>query len=98
MGVDRSRISHRLRQGTLWSFTLGRHRRIPRWQLMPDGDLFPVLAAVVGAIPAGLDPRTVNGFLHTPRPEFDDQPPVAYLASGGDPAPVADLLTDLGRW
>lgn len=98
MGVDRSRISHRLRDGTLWSFTLGRQRRIPRWQIMLDGQPLPGLTTLVRAIPPGVGPRTVAGFMRTPQPEFGDQPAESFLAGGGDPAVVADALADLGRW
>ena len=32
LGVDRSRVSQRLSAGSLWSYRLGRGRRLPRWQ------------------------------------------------------------------
>ncbi|MGH3492169.1 MAG: helix-turn-helix domain-containing protein [Sciscionella sp.] len=98
LGVDRSRISHRLKTGTLWAFSLGRHRRIPRWQITAAGETLPGLAVVVPAIPAGLDPQALDAFVHTAQPDFTDQTPLAYLAAGGDPALVAGFVADLGRW
>lgn len=98
LGVDRTRVSHRLRDGSLWSFTLGRQRRIPRWQILPDGRVLPGLAAVVAAIPAGIHPSTVAALMGTAQPELEDQTPVAYLAGGGDPTLVAEMLDGLARW
>jgi excisionase family DNA binding protein len=98
LGVDRTRVSHRLRAGTLWSFTLGRHRRIPRWQLLPNGSLLPGLATIVPAIPAGIEPATVAAFMSTPQHDLGDESPSRFLASGGDPRVVAELVADLGRW
>lgn len=98
LGVDRSRISHRLAQGSLWAFSVGRNRRIPRWQFTGDGRLLPGLAVVVASIPDGLAPRSVEAFITTPQPELDGRTPAAHLAEGGDPRPVAGLLADLGVW
>ena len=98
LGVDRTRISHRLRAGTLWSFTLGRHRRIPRWQILPDGSVLPGLSTLVPAIPVGIEPATVAAFMSTPQGDLGDQAPSRFLAGGGDPRVVADLVADLGRW
>ncbi|MGB7963042.1 MAG: hypothetical protein WCF12_08830 [Propionicimonas sp.] len=98
LGVDRSRISHRLAQGSLWAFSVGRTRRIPRWQFTTDGRLLPGLAVVVASIPDGLAPRSVEAFITTPQPELDGRTPAVHLADGGDPRPVAGLLADLGVW
>ena len=98
LDVDPSRISHRIRRGTLWSFTMGRRRRIPRWQIMPEGRLLPGLSVIVPAIPTGIDPRAVHALLTTEQDELGDQTSLSYLAAGGEPSIVADLLADLGRW
>lgn len=98
LGVDRSRISHRLSQGTLWAFTMGRTRRIPRWQFSADGGLLPGLASVVAAIPEGITPQTIEAFMRAPLPELDGDAPVDYLAAGGNPRPVADFVAALGEW
>jgi hypothetical protein len=97
LGVDRSRISHRLAEGSLWAFFIGRSPRLPRWQFL-DGAVLPGLDAVVSAIPVGLAPPALARFMTTPQAELDGATPRAYLAEGGDPAPVAQLVADLGLW
>lgn len=96
--VDRSRVSQRLSHGSIWGFQLGRSKRLPRWQFTADGDLLPGLEGVVDAIPAGLAPIAVAGFMTTPQPELGDAAPVAHLAAGGDPQLVAESLASLGLW
>jgi hypothetical protein len=98
LGVDRSRVSQRLSAGSLWSFRLGRGRRLPRWQFTPEGRSLPGLDVLVAAIPAELAPESVAGFMTTARPELEDRTPAAYLAGGGDPKPVAELVAALGLW
>jgi hypothetical protein len=98
LGVDRSRVSQRLSAGSLWSFRLGRGRRLPRWQFTEDGRSLPGLDVVVAAIPAELSPESVAGFMDTPQPELEGHTPSAHLAGGGDPTPVADLVAGLGLW
>ena len=98
LGVDRSRISQRLSAGSLWSFRLGRGRRLPRWQFTADGRSLPGLDVVVAAIPAELTPESLAGFMATAQPELDGRTPAAHLAGGGDPHPVAELVTGLGLW
>jgi hypothetical protein len=97
LGVDRSRVSHRLADGSLWAFRLGRSPRLPRWQFR-DGRVLPGLDAVIPALPAGLAPLAVAAFMATPQPDLGGDTPVDFLAGGGDPALVAGLLADLGRW
>ncbi|HEV8528855.1 MAG TPA: DNA-binding protein [Actinomycetes bacterium] len=100
LGVDRSRVSHRISAGTLHSFTAAgtaRRRRIPAWQLTTDG-LLPGLATVVKAIPANAHPLDVSALMTTPQAELGDRTPVEHLAGGGDPQPVAELLEALGTW
>jgi hypothetical protein len=99
LGVDRSRISHRISAGTLYSFTIGasRRRRIPAWQLTDNG-LLPGLAEIVTAIPTGAHPLDVAALMATPQAELNDRTPVQHLAGGGDPQPVAELFTALGVW
>lgn len=98
LGVDRSRVSQRLSAGSLWSFRLGRGRRLPRWQFTPDGRSLPGLDVLVAAIPAELAPESVTGFMTTTQPELEGRTPAAHLAGGGDPKPVAELVAALGLW
>lgn len=98
LNVDRSRVSHLLKQRGLWGFNLGSARRIPRWQITADGQRLPGLDRIVPAIPAAVHPLAVDAFMHTPQAELDGQTPGVFLASGGDADVVADLLRDLGQW
>lgn len=98
LGVDRSRISHRISAGTLHSFTSGRsRRRIPAWQVGSDG-LLPGLEHVVRAIPSHAHPLDVAALMTTPQSELAGRTPVEHLDGGGDPAPVTELLEALGTW
>ncbi|MDR0416561.1 MAG: hypothetical protein LBH76_04460 [Propionibacteriaceae bacterium] len=98
LGVDRSRVSHRLAQGTLWGFRVGRSPRLPRWQFTADGGLVPGLPQIIASIPEGLDPRSVAAFMTTARADLGGRTPLAHLADDGDPTVVAGLLAGLGQW
>jgi hypothetical protein len=98
LGVDRSRVSHRLAQGTLWAFAMGRVRRIPRWQFTAEDLLLPGLPAVVAAIPDGLSPVTLEAFMRAPLAELGGIAPIEYLTTGGNPALVAEFVAALGEW
>lgn len=98
LGVSRSRVSQRLSRGELWSFSLGHSRRLPRWQITPDGRPLPGLAEVIASIPRGLAPQTVAAFMDAPQDELGGVAPSVHLAGGGDVMPVADLLAALGQW
>jgi hypothetical protein len=97
LGVDRTRISHRLSRRALWAVDVGSRRRLPDWQFRAGREL-PGLASVIEAIPSSAHPADVAGLMTTPQDELDGRAPVDHLASGGNPAPVADLVADLGRW
>lgn len=98
LGVDRSRISQRLSEGSLYAFTLGSERWFPEWQLV-DGSSVPGLKAVLAAVPAALHPLTVDHWFTTASVdlEIDTEAvsPVEWLATGGDPGPVVALVADL---
>ncbi|MDR1186517.1 MAG: hypothetical protein LBK95_03535 [Bifidobacteriaceae bacterium] len=98
LGVDRSRISHRLAQGTLWAFAMGRALRVPRWQFTAEGSLLPGLPVIVAAIPEGLAPPIIEAFMRAPLLELGGAAPVDHLAAGGSPIPVAQFLAALGEW
>jgi hypothetical protein len=99
--VDESRVSHRLRDGSLYSYpgASGR-RRYPSWQF-PHGRSLPHLAEVLSRVPAGTHPVTLRRFMTTP----DDAllldgaavSPVEWLAAGGSPEPVTALAATLGE-
>lgn len=98
LGVDRSRVSQRISQGSLRAFTSGRSKRLPDWQFTVQGRVLPGLAVVIAAIPRGLAPQALAAFMAEPQPELADRTPSEHLVEGGDPSDVAELLAGLGLW
>lgn len=98
LGVDRSRVSQRISQGSLWAFAAGRSKRLPDWQFTVLGRVLPGLPAVIAAIPRGVAPQTVAAFMAEPQPELAGCTPSEHLVAGGDPSVVAELLAGLGLW
>lgn len=98
LGVDRSRISQRLAERSLYAFTLGSERWFPEWQLVDDRPLSG-LKEVLVAVPAALHPLTVDHWFTRPSVDLEigDEAvsPVEWLATGGEPAPVVALADDL---
>lgn len=97
LAVTPSRVSQLIGKHQLWSFTLGRHQRVPRWQITSGGPL-PGLAVIVPRIPRGLVPLAVEGFIHAEQPELDGRTAVEFLQAGGSPELVAGLLESLQQW
>jgi hypothetical protein len=97
LGLSRSRLSHRISAGTVWTVTVQGRRLVPRWQFSSDGLLLPGLDQIVAAIPDNLHPLAVDAFMTSPRSDFDDQSPAGWLASGGNPAVIACWLTGIGH-
>lgn len=101
LGIDESRVSHRLREGSLYSYpgASGR-RRYPSWQFA-HGQALPHLGDVLTQVPAGTHPVTLRGFMTTPDDalRMDGAPvsPVEWLAAGGSAEPVAALAATLGE-
>lgn len=94
LGVDASRVRHRLADGALLSLPgAGRRRLLPRFQLDTDLVPLPGLAVVLAALPADLHPLEVEGFFTTPQPDLVVRrkalSPREFLLAGGDPALVA---------
>lgn len=95
--VDRTRIAHRLREGSLWSIRVGGSRRVPSWQIV-DGQVLPHLVQVISAIPPDAHPADVHALMSTEQDELGGRTPTHHLATGGDPAPVAAMLSQINRW
>ena len=101
LGTDVTRVSHRTREGALYSYVgASRRRRYPGWQFV-DGTVLPHLREVVAALPDGLHPVTVRSFFTTPDDALllGDEPvsPAQWLACGGAPDPVAALARTAGE-
>lgn len=98
LGVDRTRVSQRLSDRSLYAFTAGDERCFPRWQIV-DTKLLPGLKAVLRAIDPALHPLTVDHWFRTSNVdlEIDDEPvsPASWLATGGAPQTAVALAADL---
>ncbi len=93
LGVDGSRVRHRIAAGELWALHgAGRRRLLPALQFTASGGLVPGLAEVLRVLPEDLHPLEVSGFLTARRAELRlrgrDQSPVEWLTRGGDVAEV----------
>lgn len=98
LGVDRSRVSQRLADRSLLSFTAGEERCFPRWQLV-DGKPLPGLKVVLAAIDPAVHPLALDHWFTTPNVDLQTGDgavsPVTWLATGGAPAAAASLAADL---
>ena len=98
LGVDRSRVSQRLADRSLYAFPAGEERCFPRWQLV-KGKTVPGLKTVLVSIDPGLHPLSVQHWFTTPNVdlEIDDHAvsPAAWLATGGAAGVAAELAQDL---
>ncbi|KZB86674.1 hypothetical protein [Amycolatopsis regifaucium] len=98
LGVDDSRIRHRLKEGRLTGWK-DQGWRLPAWQFTGSGVL-PGLEVVLRAVPEDQPALVVATFMSTPQTELviNDHPatPRQWLLSGGDPEHVARLVATLG--
>jgi len=99
LGVDPSRVRHRLADRTLWGIRLRAGWRLPAVQFADDGGMVPGLDRVLPAMPADLHPVAVWRWLAAP---ISDLPvagapvsPLSWLAAGGRPDEVAALAAGL---
>jgi hypothetical protein len=100
LGVSAARIRQRAVDRTLYAIRTGETWRFPAWQFDPDtGHEVPGLASVISSFSPTLHPIAVYRFLDAPSPdlEIDDEPvsPLRWLATGGDPTPVAEIAAAL---
>ncbi|ANN18611.1 hypothetical protein SD37_25285 [Amycolatopsis orientalis] len=98
LGVDDSRIRHRLKEGRLTGWK-DQGWRLPAWQFTGSGVL-PGLEVVLRAVPEDQPALVVAAFMSTPQADLviNDHPatPRQWLLSGGDPEHVARLVATLG--
>jgi hypothetical protein len=97
VGVDASRIRHRLSENQLIGWKDRGGWRLPVWQFTDD-DVLPGLATVLAEVPEDQPPLVVAAFMTTPQAAFGDPPvtPRDWLLSGGAPKRVASLISVLG--
>ena len=100
LGVDDSRIRHRLAKGRLTGWKdHGGGWRLPAWQFTSSGVL-PGLELVLRALPEDQPALVVAAFMSTPQSDLviNSRPatPRQWLLAGGDPELVAELIEPLG--
>jgi excisionase family DNA binding protein len=99
LGVDDSRIRHRIKEGRLTGWKSQRGWRLPAWQFTSSGVL-PGLDVVLRAVPRDQPALVVAAFMSTPQPDLviSGRPatPRQWLLAGGGPEPVARLAGTLG--
>ena len=99
LGVDTSRVRHRLAAGRLAGWKERGGWRLPAWQF-GESDVLPGLEAVLPSLPEDQPPLVVAAFMTTPQEDLwsGDRPatPRQWLLAGGDPKRVAALAAVLG--
>lgn len=99
LGIDTSRVRHRLAAKQLIGIRRADGWRLPAWQFGADGRPLPGLEQVVRALPADVHPVSVARFFATPVPELrvgrGAVSPRDWLAGGGAPSAVVALARDL---
>jgi hypothetical protein len=99
LGVDPSRVRHRLAARTLYGVKHADGWRLPRFQF--DGNqLVPGVAHVLPHLEPGIHPLAVTRWFTTPDPDLTLDgvalSPRDWLLAGGDPATVATIAANLG--
>ena len=93
--VDRTRISQRVGERSLYSFQSGDDRLYPRWQFV-DHKVLRGLKTVLSALDPALHPLVVDHWFTTPSVDLEvgDEPmtPVAWLETGGSPEHLVELV------
>ena len=99
LGVTSARIRQRASERTLYGIRDGDEWRFPGWQFDASGRPIRGLGAVFPVMSRDLHQIAVFRFLSEPSPdlEIEDEPvsPLAWLATGGSPEPVAAIAATL---
>lgn len=98
--ISRSRVSHRIKERSLYSFTIQGRRYLPQWQFMTaaqGAEPIPELPRIVPLIPGDLHPLSVQAFMNEPSEDLDGRSPVDHLVSHGPREVIEGLLVALGH-
>jgi hypothetical protein len=98
LGVDPSRVRHRVSERSLLGYRSGHRLHLPKWQFQDDGKPLPHLRRILDIMPEGAHPATVTGFMTTRSDELDGKTAVEWLASGGQVDRVLFAATALTAW
>lgn len=100
LSVGQSRVRQRVTQRTLLAIRTAAGLRFPRFQFLGERQL-PGWDKVAPHFPEDAHPVAIYRFLHAPHVDLDlDDGPVSphdWLADGGRPETVADLVDDAYR-
>ncbi|MER7011851.1 DNA-binding protein [Saccharopolyspora sp. NPDC000359] len=99
IGVDTSRIRHRISERRLIGWKDRGGWRLPAWQFT-DTDVLPGLDAVLAVMPVDQPALVLANFMTTPQEDLEigDRPasPREWLLAGGDPHRAAELAATIG--
>ncbi|MGW3468706.1 DNA-binding protein [Saccharopolyspora sp. NPDC000995] len=99
VGVDSSRIRHRISERRLIGWKDRGGWRLPAWQFS-DTDVLPGLDVVLALMPVDQPALVLANFMTTPQEDLEigDRPasPRDWLLAGGDPQRVAELAATIG--
>jgi hypothetical protein len=99
VGVDSSRIRHRISERRLIGWKDRGGWRLPAWQFS-DTDVLPGLDTVLALMPIDQPALVLANFMTTPQEDLEigDRPasPREWLLAGGDPQRVAELAGTIG--
>jgi hypothetical protein len=102
LGIDSSRVRHRLADRTLYGIKDRGAWRLPAFQLAGQG-VVPGLERALPRLPRDLHPLAVLGWLTRPNPDLyldaDETPvsPLDWLRAGHNPERVARLAPGVGQ-
>jgi hypothetical protein len=96
-GYQKSNVSRMLARGDLYAVTQPRGRGVvfPLWQFTEDGALRG-LRRILPLIPSDYHPLDVERLMLTPAESLEGRTPHDWLATGGDPGRVEELIVQLG--
>lgn len=99
LDLSRSGLSRRVTEGRLYAVGTGATRSFPDWQFCPTSatGTLPHLETIIPALD-GIHPATIAAAMTLQQEITDGRTPIEWLAAGGDPQPVLDLLTGLRLW
>lgn len=99
VGVDSSRIRHRISDRRLIGWKDRGGWRLPAWQFS-DTDVLPGLETVLSAMPSDQPALVLANFMTTPQEDLElgDRPtsPREWLMAGGSAQRVAELASTIG--
>jgi hypothetical protein len=99
IGVDTSRVRHRIGERRLIGWKDRGGWRLPAWQFT-DSDALPGLDVVLAWMPADQPALVLANLMTTPQEDLEihDRPvsPREWLLAGGDPHRVAELAAAIG--